>query len=409
MYKYAFYLLIVIVAACSSSQNKNNETTYKTKKQDFVIYVHTVGELQAEKYDWIGAPVELRDINVYNVKITDIVPEGTEVQKGDYVGTLDKSVLETKLIETESQYEELQNSYLQAKIDTSMDLGSAREEIIDVESSLKEKKIELEQSKFEPPSTIRKINLEIEKLERNLALKKRNYELKVEQAKSKVKNAYLKYEHYKTLLEKVKSIESNFTVHSPANGIIIYKKERDKTKRKVGSTVSPWDPVIALLPDLNEMICKTYVNELDISKVSVGQTANIVVDAFPDKSFSGNVIEVANIGETINGSSVKSFEVIIKLSQTDSLIKPAMTTTCSILIDKFDQVLTIPIIALHVENELKYVYLKENGKSIKQEIISGKSDEDFIIIEKGIKENDLVLLTIPENSRDIKIKRLVEE
>jgi len=405
IYIVSVFLLFSCIA-CFSTQEENTNRVYHVKNQDFSIYVHSVGELQAEKYEKICAPEGLREINIYNIKITDLVPEGTKVKKGDYVGSLDKSALETKLMEIEAQFEELQNAYLQAKIDTSMDLGNAREEIIDAQSSLKEKEIELEQSEFEPPATIRKLQLELEKLERNLIQKQRNYVLKVEQAISKVKNARLKYLHFETQLKNAKSINNEFTVYSPSNGIVIYKKERDKTKRQVGSSVSPWDPVIALLPDMKEMICKTYVNELDISKVAIGQKANIVVDAFPGKTFQGKVVEIANIGETMNGSSVKTFEVIIKLSETDSLIKPAMTTTSSILIEEFKQVLTIPVIALHIDKELKYVYVKNKGKIVKQEVVPGKSDEDFILIEEGLNKNDMILLTNPENTKEFEIHNL---
>lgn len=401
-----FFFILIIGFSCTSKKEENTVNVFEVHKKDFTICVNSVGELQAEKYEKILAPEGLREINIYNIKITDLVSEGTKVQKGDYVGSLDKSSIETKLIESEAKFNELQNAYIQAEIDTSINISNSREEIIDIQSTLKEKEIELEQSKFEPPATIRKINLELEKLERSLLQKQRNYLLKVEQAKSKVKNAYLIYEHYKLLMNKTNSISDEFTIYSPSNGIIIYKRERDKSKRQVGSTISPWDPIIALLPDMSEMICKTYVNELDISKIVVGQEALVVVDAFSDKEFPGKVTEIASIGESINGSSVKVFEVIIKLTESDSLIKPAMTTTCTILVNSFQNVLSIPIIGLHVEDSLKYVFIKKNGKIIKQEVIQGESDEDFIIIKKGISDNDKILLTIPENCNKMKLKRI---
>ncbi|MEZ4997192.1 MAG: efflux RND transporter periplasmic adaptor subunit [Bacteroidales bacterium] len=59
--------------------------------------------------------------------------------------------------------------------------------------------------------------------------------------------------------------------------------------------MSPWDPVVATLPDLSSMISKTYVNEIDVSKVKVGQPVRLTVDAFPEKSYTGEVISVANM------------------------------------------------------------------------------------------------------------------
>ena len=81
--------------------------------------------------------------------------------------------------------------------------------------------------------------------------------------------------------------------------MVIYKREWGGDKRKVGSEISPFDPVVATLPDLSSMISKTYVNEIDVSKVKVGQRVRLTVDAFPEKSYSGVVTSVANIGEQL--------------------------------------------------------------------------------------------------------------
>ncbi|MCK7532908.1 MAG: HlyD family efflux transporter periplasmic adaptor subunit [Marinilabiliales bacterium] len=81
--------------------------------------------------------------------------------------------------------------------------------------------------------------------------------------------------------------------------MVIYKREWNGAKRKVGSEISPWDPVVATLPDLSSMISKTYVNEIDVSKVKAGQRVRLTVDAFPEKSYTGAVISVANIGEQL--------------------------------------------------------------------------------------------------------------
>src|SRR5690606_2594225 len=97
------------------------------------------------------------------------------------------------------------------------------------------------------------------------------------------------------------------------------------------STMSSWDNVVATLPNLNEMISKTYVNEIDISKVKTGQKVQIGVDAFPDRKYTGEVTEVANIGEQMRNSNAKVFEVRIRVNEFDSILRPAMTTKNTII------------------------------------------------------------------------------
>ena len=61
------------------------------------------------------------------------------------------------------------------------------------------------------------------------------------------------------------------------------------------------------------MISKTYVNEIDVSKVKAGQKVEIIVDAFPERSYTGTVTSVANIGEQLPNADAKVFEVLIKV------------------------------------------------------------------------------------------------
>jgi len=148
---------------------------------------------------------------------------------------------------------------------------------------------------------------------------------------------------------------------------------------------------VAALPDLSKMISKTYVTEIDISKVKQGQKAIVTIDAFPDKKLNGIVREVANIGEQIQGSNAKVFEVVIDITEFDSILRPAMTTKNQIITKEFKDVLYVPSEAVHTEGKTTFVYSQGN----KVEVKTGDSNENHIIIEEGLEEGDEVLLTIP--------------
>jgi len=66
-----------------------------------------------------------------------------------------------------------------------------------------------------------------------------------------------------------------FTVKAPKAGMVIYKRNWDAASLGVGGMINAWDNVVAELPNLKEMISKTYVNEIDISKVKTGQPVKI--------------------------------------------------------------------------------------------------------------------------------------
>ena len=119
---------------------------------------------------------------------------------------------------------------------------------------------------------------------------------------------------------------AGFTIKAPAAGMVIYVKEWNGKKKTAGSQVSAWDPTVATLPDLTQMESVTYVNEIDVRKIAVGQPVVITLDADPTKKLTGTVTKVANVGEQRPNSDAKVFEVKVAIEQPDTTLRPGMTT-----------------------------------------------------------------------------------
>jgi hypothetical protein len=197
-----------------------------------------------------------------------------------------------------------------------------------------------------------------------------------------------------------------FNVVAPKAGMVIYRRNWDGNKMGVGATINAWDNIVAELPDLTEMISKTYVNEIDISKVKVGQAVKIGIDAFPEKKFTGKVIEVANIGEQLQNSNAKVYEVRILVNEFDSILRPAMTTKNTILTSTVANVLFIPIDAIFNNDSVTFVYKKDGNSAIRQQVIVGQSNDNEIIIKSGLVQGDEVMLVPPEKAESVKLEIL---
>ena len=184
--------------------------------------------------------------------------------------------------------------------------------------------------------------------------------------------------------------------------MVIYKREWSGAKRKVGSEISPWDPVVATLPDLSSMISKTYVNEIDVSKVKVGQPVRLTVDAFPEKSYTGEVISVANIGEQLPNTDAKVFEVITKIDGSDPILRPSMTTGNQIITKTFEDVIYVPLESVFATSDsVPFVYKKDG---VRQVVVLGESNENDVIVEQGLKPGEKLYLSIPEDGDRFKLQ-----
>ncbi len=399
-------LIILGYAFLGTGTDEEISITAKVTKGVFLNEVIISGEAQSTSLKKIDAPVELRNYRLYDVKIQDLVPEGTVVKKGDYVGKLDPSGINGQIIDAQLSLESAESKYTQEQLDTTLTLKQERTAIKDIQFNIEEDKLELKQSIYESPVTIRQLEIKIERAERDLKENKEDYSIKKRKAIAKMVEVGTEVSKIRTKLDGLLELQKSFTIHSSANGMITYMKNRDGTKRIVGSSISPWDPTIATLPDLTKMESKTYANEVDIRKIKKDLSVTIGFDAFPDVSLAGTVTSVANVGEKKRGSDINLFQVMVKLNETNTNIRPGMTTSNRILIEEEENVLTVPLEAIFSKDSVSYVYTKSGFSITKKEIELGDSNFDAVIVKNGLKENDVVYLSKPEGLEEKSIALL---
>ncbi len=405
----ALFLLAIVAYFLFSTNNKGQHIIAKVKKGNFPIEVTTTGELIAKSSEKIYGPQALRQIQIWQVKLQDIIPDGTVVDSGQYVASLDRTEISNKIKDEETNLEKLESQMTKTRLDTSLELRNACDELINLKYSLEEKKITLDQSKYEPPATIRQVQIELEKSERAHEQAEKNYKLRYQKAVANMQEVSASYNQAKRKLEQMNDVLKQFNVVAPKAGMVIYRRNWDGNKIGIGATINAWDNIVAELPDLSEMISKTYINEIDISKVKVGQPVRIGIDAFPEKQFTGKVTEVANIGEQLQNTNAKVYEVRILVKEFDSILRPAMTTKNTILTSIVDSVLFIPIEAIFNTDSITFVYKKNGGSIVRQQVVVGQSNDNEIIVRAGVLEDDELLLVPPENSDKISLEPLPKE
>jgi multidrug efflux pump subunit AcrA (membrane-fusion protein) len=155
------------------------------------------------------------------------------------------------------------------------------------------------------------------------------------------------------------------------------------------------------------MVSKIYINEVDISTVKSGQDVEVTLDAFPDKRLTGKIIEVANVGEQKPNSDAKVFQALVEINESDTTLRPGMTTGNNIIAEVISDVIFVPIESLHSQGDtLLYVIKKSGLGMIRQQVLAGKSDSDYTIILDGIAESDVLYLSDPPNAGKLKIEYL---
>jgi len=402
----ALAAIIVFYFYYNKDKSTNISITTQVIKGDFISEVIVSGEVQSTSLKKIKGPSNLRKFKLREVKIQDLIPEGTIIKAGDYVGRLDPSGVNEQIIDAQLNLESAESKFTQQKLDTTLSLKQNRNSIRDMLFSIEETKLELKQSIYEPPATIKKLEIKVIKLERDIKESKENYSIKQRQAKAKMIEVGTEVSKIRKKLTALTDLRKSFTIFSESPGMLTYVKSWNGEKKKVGSSISPWDPSIASLPDLTKMESKTYANEVDIRQIKKDLPVKVGFDAFPDIELEGVITNVANVGEKKRGSDIKVFQVLVKLKEIDENIKPGMTTSNRILTNKIDDVLMIPLESVFSKDSISYVFLKSGYSIEKKQIELGLANNNQVIVNKGLEENQTVYLNMPEGQEDKSIKRL---
>jgi multidrug efflux pump subunit AcrA (membrane-fusion protein) len=376
------------------------------KRGNVSVVVTTTGELRARKFVQISGPANAQSANVYQTKIASIVPEGQVVKEGDVIAELDRGPAAAKLSDVTLNLQKAEAQYTSAQLDSALNLAQSREEIRTAEYLLEEKKLARDQAQYEAPTIRRQAEIDYEKAVRGLDRAKASYQTKLKQAVAKMSEVGAERDRHANSLRIIQDVMNGFTVRAPAPGMVIYVREWNGKKKGVGSQWSPWEPGVATLPDLTQMESNTYVNEVDVRKIALGQRVQISLDADPSKRLEGKVTSVANVGEQRPNQDSKVFEVKIEIARSDTTLRPGMTTSNAIETAVVANVLSVPIEAVSGDSGVAYVFKKAGRRVVKQQVQTGAMSDNDVVVVRGLSADDKVLLTVPADAATLELARL---
>jgi len=415
MKKFIIPSIIIILALISyfyffSEKKENNSIIISPKTGKFEVTVSVTGELRAINSIDIKGPTRTHEIDIREMTISKLVPEGTKVKKGDFVAALDKSIILQKLKDAELKIEKNQSQYNISRLDSNSNLSQARDNLENLKFAMEEMELKKQQSTYESPTVKRQVEIDLIKAKRSYEHAKNNYSNQVKKSIANLNVAGADLSKAQRNVDKILGFLDEFTIYAPADGMVIYSRDWNGRKKEVNSTIQRWDPEVATLPDLSRMKSITYVNEVDIQKIKKDQSVKIKLDANPDKKLSGKVIEVATIGQQRRNSDAKVFEVIIEVNEKDTTLLPSMTTSNDILISSKDSTLYIALEAIHTlesdEKRINFIYLFDGSDIIKQEVKLGLINDNDAEILEGLKSDDKVLLSLPDSPDKLELHKL---
>ena len=325
--KSALILLIGLFGACG---NKTGQQVPQAQVEQGTFYIDLYEEGEIEAINSINISSPNIPWRFGNLKIADIVVDGTEVKAGDTLVSFDPSEVRKAILDNEDRlvisHAELEKMLAQHELE--MEELNANYEVTRISHEIT--RMQLESAAHESDIKRREIKVNLDKADISLQRAKEQIENRRKIQIEEVKQKRLKIRQDEERLEEAHRTLRKLSVIAPAPGIaIISHNWGTNSKFQIGDQCWSSQQIIQL-PDLSKVKAKVNINEVDISKVVNGLKVQIRPDAFSDSIFTGYVSSVANLAQNKNNNSnIKIFPVEIVVNEYNKNLLPGLTVSSS--------------------------------------------------------------------------------
>lgn len=201
-------------------------------------------------------------------------------------------------------------------------------------------------------------------------------EANVAAGEAQVKQSEANVRNYRAQLAKT-------ILYAPIDGVVT------KQNAETGEIIAANSPIIAIISK-NQYELEANIPEADIAKVHVGNSANVVLDAYPDINFEAKITSIDPAETIVEG--VATYKVTLQLVSEDGKIKSGMTANIDILAEKKENVLSVPQRSITTKNGDKFVTILTDDTTQEVKVTTGiKGTNGYIEIMDGINEGDKVV------------------
>lgn len=404
-----WYILLVIIlliaaGAYYGSTKKNNKTTkvaiQAAQKRTIVERVYSSGKL--------FPATELEITSVVSGTIVELyIKEGDQVKKGQLLAKVDPEALVSVVERAEA-----------AAAGAAAQLASTKAQKKQLEAQFENTELVYKRNKqLYEDGVISKAEFETADASYKAAL------ANLETASENIRAAQFSVQSSKATVREQRNNLSQTKIYAPINGVVstLYKKQGEQV---VGTAQMAGTPILKIA-NLKTVEVRVDVNERDILNTAIGDSADIELDAYPDRKFSGVVTQIANTATGLNtavgsvaltSDAVTNFEVRILVledsykdidTQSDrSPFRSGLSASAQIKTNTAENILSVPVIAVTTRSEEKknktntkaeeilkeYVFIQVADSVNLREVTTGLQNDEYIEIKTGLKAGEQVVM-----------------
>lgn len=392
-------VVVVTFGATRLAQTAPNTATAAAERGEFVERVELRGDVRAMRSVTLIGPFGAGEI-----QILSIVKNGSTVKKGDPVIEFDSTNLTRQLEQRQTELRqaeaEINRMRAQNKLTEESNVTLLQSSQFDVERA------KLEVSKSEILSAIEgeENKLLLANAEKKLLEVQQHLESDRIGGQADINNRIFRRDRTAAEMARVQAAIDALKIIAPVDGLVnLLPNYRSSMGRSASAPeFRPGDrawpgAAVAEIPDMGTLRVTARVEEIDRGRVNIGQDVAVRVDAIPEKELAAKVVDISPMAKLDFSTwpPAKNFDVIMELAKSEDRLRPGMTATPRIAVDRIPDAIMIPIDAAFQKSGRTVVYVLRGSKFEERAVEVSHRGARRLVVSKGLLPGERVALVDP--------------
>jgi len=381
----------------------------RVRRGDFILSVKTRGEIRSVRSVVLAAP------QVPDPRIVKLAETGRPIKKGEVVVAFDGVQQEQNLIEKSTDVRTADSEIVQTKAQHKMDDEMDGMNLMQSEYNVERAKLEAGKAEILSEIEGAKDRIDVGVSEGALSQVKTQVESRKVSHSADMERLDQRKDKAVRDTQLAKRYISKMVIRAPNDGIVNILPNF-RAGGSFGQSPAPFKEgdrvwtgaMIAEIPDLSEMRVELKLEEVERGKLKLGQAVRVRIDAVPEKEFEADMDWISPIAQLVfrTWPPEKLFPARATLKKLDPRLRPGMSATAEIIVDREPNVLLIPVRASFQRNGKPMVYIQKGQQFLTRTIEVGRRNDEDLVVLSGLKEGELVTLEKPEDAAKRARKKL---
>jgi HlyD family secretion protein len=366
---------------------------------DLVDSVELRGEVKARRSVPIFCPSNAGDI-----QIVKLAANGSLVHKSDTVAVLDPASLQTPRNQRRSDLKQAQAQVADARAQAQLTEEQDLTDVLSAKYALEKARLDASEAEVLSAIDAQEKRLALADAEQKYKQMQQKLQADRDSAQANIVSIQQKQAKAERDVQQYEDALARLTLRAPADGMVSLAP--NWRNYNGGDSAPPFKEgdrawagaVIAELPDMSSLYLAARSDEADRGRLLVGQPASARVDALPDRDFLGKIQEISPLAKPdFSGwPPTMDFDVAVMLDHPDQRLRPGMSVTERIAVQKFPHVIKVPKEAVFAKNGRSVVYvLQRSDEFVERTVITGHRGGDEVEVTSGLRVGERVALKDP--------------